>query len=142
MGSLKEIGFIICSSMVLMAYLQLLLPGGLNDKLLKGIISIVVISSVINSVSQLKVKGFKFDTSAYIEEKTVMSSIEEGLCKECNHFLMGQKINASVTKLEIEAETYNIKYICVKGMDSELAKELLAARYQIQKSNIEVSDDG
>lgn len=142
MDIIKRFGLIICLLMVLMAYLKQAIPRGKTTALMKTIISIFILISIVDGIRAIDFERLKtiFDQpySGVAEDTT--AKIEEGLIDEFNSFLMDQSVDARVYVVDINENT-EIERVLISGVNGNAAKELLAARYQINKQNIEVKNE-
>ena len=142
MDIIKRFGLIICLLMVLMAYLKQAIPRGKTTALMKTIISIFILISIVDGIRTIDFEQLKdiFDQPYSVITEDTTARIEEGLIDEFNSFLEDQDIDANVYDVDIDENTA-IETVQITGADSKAAKELLAARYRINKQNIEVKNE-
>lgn len=148
MSDIKGVGLIICILMVLMAYLKQVIPRGKTTYLMKAIISIFILLSFINGV-----KNFNFQSiqdlmeSSYSHNEEVWSKaaelVEKGLVKEFQNFLDGEKLNVEVRAVTVDGnqDSFKVKKVILYGKDAEVARNLLAGRYQIGLAYFEVQNE-
>ncbi len=142
MDIIKHFGLIVCLLMVLMAYLKQAIPRGKTTVLMKSIISIFILISIVDGVRTMDLNRLKdiFDQPYNIISDETFSEIGEGLKDEFNSFLENQGIDAEVMEIKMDRNVVVEKVILV-GNEWRNAKELLSARYQIEKQNIEVKNE-
>ncbi len=144
MNQIRSLGLIVCVLMVLMAYLKQAIPRGKISYLMKAIISIFIMLSLINGIRNFDLDSLKNliaqnqDNEVLEEAKTV---IEQGLIEEFNRFLLEQNIDAMVERISVEGDGYVISKVVLSGPNAEGARRIIAGRYQIGISNIEVKNE-
>ncbi len=142
MNVIKELGFLICITMILMVYLKQMLPAGKNGVIVKGIISVFVLLSIVTFFTKTDWMHWDWQDKTVLEDGTMEEAIAEGLKDECNRFLKEQNIDAAVIELKVEQnDGIEIIYLCITGAESDRGKQLLSARYQIDYDRIEVKDE-
>lgn len=144
MNQIRSLGLIVCVLMVLMAYLKQAIPKGKITHLMKAIVSIFILLSLIDGIKKFDLNSLKYlisenQNNMVSEEATVV--IEQGLKEEFNRFLKEQNINATVEKVSVEGVGYEISNVVLSGSDAEGARRIIAGRYQIGISNIEVKNE-
>lgn len=142
MDVIKRFGLIVCILMVLMAYLKQAIPRGRTLALMRTVISIFILISVIDGVRNLDFGDLMslFDQPYISSHQDAENEIATGLCDEFNGFLSDQKIDATVKSIMVNEDAQIIE-LRISGPDGAMAKELLAARYYIEKQNIEVTNE-
>ena len=141
MNQIRSLGLIVCVLMVLMAYLKQAIPKGKITYLMKAIISIFILLSLIDGI-----KGFDLNSLKNLmgenQNNNVMNEatmvIEQGLKDEFNRFLKEQNIDATVERISVGGDGYEILRVVLSGADAEGARRIIAGRYQVGISNIEV----
>ena len=148
MDQIKSIGLIICILMVLMAYLKQVIPRGKTTYLMKAIISIFILLSIVKGVFDFDFKTFSMTLeNGYSKSEDVWNKAADlvagGLKQEFESFLQEQSIDAQVVEISVERseEYFEIVKVIVSGSDARTAKNLLAGRYRIGLSNIEVKNE-
>ncbi len=148
MEEIKSAGLIICLLMVLMAYLKQAIPKGKTTNLMKAIISIFILLSVIEGISKINFESVKnLLDSSYVNNDEVWQKstklIADGLKKEFAQFLEEEEVVATVEQVTVEGnqDTFEVKSVILSGKDAEIAKNLLAGRYQIGIAYIEVKNE-
>ncbi len=144
MNQIRSLGLIVCVLMVLMAYLKQAIPKGKITHLMKAIISIFILLSLINGIKNFDLNSLK-NLIAENQNKVVLQEatmvIEQGLKVEFNRFLNEQNIDATVEKVSVKGDGYEISKVVLSGLDAEGARRIIAGRYQIGISNIEVKNE-
>lgn len=146
MDSIKSVGLIISLLMVLMAYIKQLIPEGKINGVMKSILAIFILLSMIEGIRNFDLSKLHLiyenesKDDAWSES---LDQIEDGLINEINSFLETQNISAKVINMAVDmnADTYEISRVTLNGYDAQVAKNLLVARYQINKENIEVKNE-
>ena len=146
MDAIKSLGLIISLLMVLMAYIKQLIPDGKVNGLMKMILAIFILLSMIEGV-----RNFDFSKIRLIYDESyndnswneTIDLMESGLVDEMNNFLKNQAVSAEVLKIEVKLinDNFKISHVCLKGYDSQAAKNMLAGRYQLNKDDIEVKNE-
>ncbi len=146
MDAIKSLGLIISLLMVLMAYIKQMIPDGKVNGLMKMILAIFILLSMIEGV-----RNFDFSKIRWTYEESyndnswneTIDIMESGLVDEMNNFLKNQAVSAEVLTIEVEMinENFKISHIGLKGNDSQMAKNMIAGRYQINKEDIEVKNE-
>lgn len=148
MGEIKSFGLIICILMLLMAYLKQVIPRGKTTYLMKAIISVFILLSIVQGVLEFDFsKWNSFLNSGYTNSELIWSDaaelVEEGLKNEFENFLDEMQIDADVEFVSVSGDQngFEIQKVIVGGEDSVTAKNLLAGRYRIGISLIEVKNE-
>ncbi len=148
MKEIKSFGLIICILMLLMAYLKQTIPRGKTTYLMKAIISVFILLSIVQGVMKFDFYKWKdFLESGYSKNEAVWSNaadlVANGLKGEFEHFLAEQKIEATIEYIAVKGDHngFEIERVIVCGEDPETAKNLLAGRYRIGISRIEVKNE-
>ncbi len=144
MDQIRSLGLIVCVLMVLMAYLKQAIPKGKITYLMKAIISIFILLSLINGIKNFDWNSLKNlitqnQNEVVLEEATTV--IEQGLKEEFNRFLREQNIDATVERITVGGDGYEILRVVLIGPDAEGARRIIAGRYQVGISNIEVKNE-
>lgn len=148
MKEIKSIGLIICILMVLMAYLKQAIPRGKTTFLMKAIVSIFILLSIIDgvrnfdfaSVKELLASGYSQDNEVWENSAELIS---QGLRDEFENYLAEEGLDAEVCSVHVTVDQngFEIDQVIVAGKDAETARNLLAGRYQIGISYIEVQNE-
>lgn len=148
MNEIKSFGLVICILMVLMAYLKQAIPRGKTTYLMKAIISVFILLSIIDGVRNFDLASVKaLLDSGYAQDDEVWENsaalIGEGLRDEFGNYLKNEKINAEVqsVRVDVDQNGFVIEQVIVSGTEAETARNLLAGRYQIGISYIEVKNE-
>ena len=144
MNQIRSLGLIVCVLMVLMAYLKQAIPKGKITYLMKAIISIFILLSLVDGIKSFDLNSLKnliFENQNNMVSEEATELIEQGLMKEFNRFLKEQNISATVEKVSVKGDGHEISNVVLSGPDAEGARRIIAGRYQVGISNIEVKNE-
>lgn len=148
MDDIKSAGLILCILMLLMTYLKQAVPRGKLNYLMKAVISVFILLSIINGFRHFDLQSLKalFDQS-YTHSDEVWTRaadlVAEGLLREFEGYLQQEGLNAEVMEVVVEGnqESFEIQSVILSGTDAQTARSLLAGRYQIDETCIEVKNE-
>ena len=133
--------------MIFAAYLKQVVPNGKTALLMKSVVSIFIIVSIFNGIKTFNFKSF-FDPSESDNKNSTLISeavlkTEQELKREFQGYIddYGFKAVIKSVKTEGDVERLQITKIVVCGADAEEAGRLIAGRYHIEESIIEVINE-
>jgi len=145
MDEIKGFGLVISILMVLMAYLKQMIPRGKTMPIMRMIITVFILFSIFDGV-----RNFNFGelselvNYSYSENDKVWlnasNAVADGLVREFNTYLDGEGVSARAVKVEVKADHngFEIARVVLKGREVNVGKMMIAARFQVSETNIEV----
>ena len=145
MEVIKRAGLIICILMVLLAYLKQTIPAGKTMGAMKAIVSVFILISMVDGILTMDHDALRefFSSSYGADWGAIDSELSDGIQNEYNSFLVQMGVDAKVNFVSLKElqNEIKIKKIYLTGADALAAKQLLAARYQIEPECIEVRNE-
>ncbi len=145
MDEIKGFGLIICILMVLMAYLKQMIPRGKTMLIMRLIITVFILASIFDgikrfdfsSLGQLAEYSYSNDDDVWLKAS---EAVADGLLSEFKGYLEKEGVSSDVISVEVSGDRngFEVKRVILSGTAVNTAKMMLAARYHIEESCIEV----